>query len=51
MHYSSGPVRIYKAGPDESDEVSGGSSGGDGGSGSGDSDEDADTNQLDYNYY
>ncbi len=35
MHYnSSGPVRIYKAGPDESDK-SGGSSGGDGSSGGG----------------
>ncbi len=33
-HHSSGPVRIYKAVPDESDE-SGGSRGVDGGSGSG----------------
>ena len=50
MHHSSGPVRIYRAGPDESNE-NGGSSGGNGGSGIGDIDEDADTNKLDYNYY
>ncbi len=58
MHHSSGPVRIYRPGPDESDE-SGGSSGGNGGSGgggdggseSGGIDEDVDTNNLDYNYY
>ncbi len=34
MHYSSGPVRIYRAGPDEIGEGVG-SSGGDGGSGGG----------------
>jgi hypothetical protein len=52
MHHSSGPVRIYRAGPDKSDK-SGGSSGGggDGGSGFGDFDNEADTNKLDYNYY
>ena len=60
MYHSSGRVRIYRAGPDESDKSggssggSGGSGGGDGGSGSGDNDEDADTdadtNKLDYNY-
>ncbi len=59
MHHSSGPMRIYRTGPDESNK-SGGSSGGcggsggggeDGGSGIGDFDDDGDTNKLDYNYY
>ncbi len=52
MHHSSGPMRIYRAGPDEIDE-SGDScgGGGNGGSESRDIDEDADTNKLDYNYY
>ncbi len=57
IHHSSGSVRIYRAGPDESDK-SGGSSGGGGGSGGGgdggfgfgDFDDNADTNKLDYNY-
>jgi hypothetical protein len=58
MHHSGGPVRIHRAGPDESDK-SGGSSGGGGGSGGdgdngsgiGDFDDDAYTNKLYYNYY
>ncbi len=61
MHHSSGRMRIYRAGPDESNksDKSGGSSGGSGGSGGGgdggcgirDFDDDADTDKLDYNYY
>jgi hypothetical protein len=58
MHHSSGPVRIYRAGPDESAK-SGGSSGGGGRSGGGKNgssgfggfNDDADTNKLDSNYY
>ncbi len=51
MHHSSGPVHIYRAGPDESDKSGGSSGGGDGGSGNGDIDDVADTNKLDNNYY
>ncbi len=35
MQYSGGPVRIYRAGPDESDKSGGGGSGGSRGSGGG----------------
>ncbi len=51
MHHSSGPVRIYRAEPDESGGDGGSGGGGDGGNEFGDFDDDADTNKLDYNYY
>jgi hypothetical protein len=45
VHHSSGPVRIYRAGPDKSVEDGGSGGGRDGGNGSGDI-EDADTNII-----